>query len=417
MSVSKILDFTKIIDEPKNSYNFNPSIAHWKNNLYLVCYRSFIRYKNIKDQSYTYDPSFDPNHPWLGGRGSNTYWQTVDGYDATGFFIMKIEQSITMMKKMNDGKSIIIKDDEGLKMTTFRHLPGVDARLIFLREDHFAMIYNVVKKDENYRVKGENCGKGCMLIAIRILKIENGNLIAYKEQILCPEISNTTEKNWSLWLYKQNFYFSYGLSPKHKIYELYYDKNGSISCMPNFLEDQYEIYGQIEEIYNRKEKILAISTSTPAIQRKNGFGKYIGVGHIKYFNNLIVNLINPTPLENFHVKTSNFQKHPFFNYLMFIYEFDPENGNISSISDFFIPEESNFILSFPTGLFYIDNELSILYGDHDSSCKMIIFNENILTKLLKPFVISQFDPKNINFFFFPQRCVLKNDLCKILLEI
>jgi hypothetical protein len=40
--LSKIIDFTRILNEDSNSYCFNPSIAHWKDNLYLISYRIFL---------------------------------------------------------------------------------------------------------------------------------------------------------------------------------------------------------------------------------------------------------------------------------------------------------------------------------------------------------------------------------------
>lgn len=68
---------------------------------------------------------------------------------------------------------------------------------------------------------------------------------------------------------------------------------------------------------------------------------------------------------------------------MFIYEFDPENGKITRISDMFIPENSEYLLVFPTGLIYVGDELWIFYGDHDSSCKIMTIKQDIVSRLLK----------------------------------
>ena len=43
ISVSKIEDFTEKLNDNSLSFNFNPSIAHWKYDLYLVCYRTYVK--------------------------------------------------------------------------------------------------------------------------------------------------------------------------------------------------------------------------------------------------------------------------------------------------------------------------------------------------------------------------------------
>jgi hypothetical protein len=103
----KSIDFTNLTHEVDPSVHcFNPSIAHWKGDLYLCCYRAFVRYPNQRKIEQKLDPEVDPNHPWLGGDQSVTWWNTVVRGDGTGFFIMQISQplyQVKNVKKLNDG--------------------------------------------------------------------------------------------------------------------------------------------------------------------------------------------------------------------------------------------------------------------------------------------------------------------------
>lgn len=65
--VSKILDFTDKLNEKDNTYCFNPSIAHWKDDLYLVCYRRFVRFPKSEKDDVNLENENKKNHPWLKG--------------------------------------------------------------------------------------------------------------------------------------------------------------------------------------------------------------------------------------------------------------------------------------------------------------------------------------------------------------
>ena len=90
--ISKTIDFTNLTFESDPGVHcFNPSIAHWKGNLFLCCYRAFVRYPNQQKSTKLLDPEVNPNHPWLGGDQSVTWWNTVLGGDGTGFCILQID--------------------------------------------------------------------------------------------------------------------------------------------------------------------------------------------------------------------------------------------------------------------------------------------------------------------------------------
>jgi len=417
MEISKTMNFTPIIEE--KGYTFNPSIARWKENLYLCSYRTFIRYKNIDDNKY--NPIYAPNHPWLGGENSTTWWKPIDGHDETGFLILSLESGkIKNVKSLNDGKSIYIHGEYFQPvLTNLKRLKAIDSRLIHIYDDFFLLSYNVWVS--NYlNIKNGTCENGCFIIAARILKLNNGNILLYKENILCPSISNQTEKNWSFWIYNNNIYFSYGLAPNHSFYIVKTDLfNGDIICSPNPIVEKIGYYGYLENKYklNGSEKFLFISVTTPAIPKWNDKNRYIGIGHVKYKHDFrFMNLIKTTPLGIFFNRTRNFKRHPIYDYLMFIYEFDPRDGEIKQITDMFLPEDTNYILSFPSGIEYApDGNIIISYGDHDSFCKILKIKRDVLDKLLKP--IDMKPAEKMNFFPLPKVCINKKDICSLILEI
>jgi hypothetical protein len=419
MQVSEIIDFSSIVPEQRNVYSFNPSIARWKDNIYLCAYRSFIRYKDV--DSKRYDPLFDPNHPWLGGNNSTTWWRTIDGKDQTCFFLMKIDVEISDVKSLNNGQSLY--DATNNKLTNFTGINGVDARLLHLTGDYFLLSYNTNFRNE-LQIKAGNCKSGCFIIATRLIRLNaQGFLGLYGENILCPQISNQTEKNWSFWVYNKNVFFSYGLSPSHEFYNVQINfSTGAMRCVPMPTTDVLSYYGNLEKVYNSgsKDKFFHISVTTPALPFGNE--RYIGVGHVKYKNQEeYIRLVRTSPLANFYSQTKTFKRHPIYDYLMFIYEFNPITGQVTRVSDMFLPGDTEYILAFPSGLEFTPNgDIIISYGDHDSSCKFITIRRDIVNKILKPVgVINNVllpQAKDLYFFSFPQTCIDRNGLCQLILN-
>lgn len=346
MQVSEIIDFSSIVPEKTNVYSFNPSIARWKDNIYLCAYRSFVRYKDVNSKRF--DPLFDPNHPWLGGNNSKTWWRTIDGKDQTCFFLMKIyDRKISDVKSLNNGKSIY--DIKTGSLTNLTGINGVDARLLHLTGDYFLLSYNTNFRSE-LQIKTGDCRSGCFIIATRLIKLnDQGSLGLFDENILCPQISHQTEKNWSFWIYNKNVFFSYGLSPSHEFYSLQINfSNGAMQCIPRPTIDSLGYYGTLEKIYNSnsKEKFFHISVTTPALPFDSG--RYIGVGHVKYKNQEeFIRLVRTSPLASFYSQTKTFKRHPIYDYLMFIYEFNPATGQVTRVSDMFLPSDTEYIFSIP----------------------------------------------------------------------
>ena len=198
--------------------------------------------------------------------------------------------------------------------------------------------------------------------------------------VLCPEIQNTVEKNWSFWNVGTNLYFSYGLYPKHEIYGLEMNEDKKLSCSGIKIVEQNEsILQKLSKYYSDK---LAISVTTPAI-RFNEY-EFLGVGHVKYRYLDEIDKFFYTPLYDFtmSIRSSNKIFHDYYIYLMYFYTFDAY-GNVTGISDMFIPQ-SDGALCFPSGLTY-SNTLDIIvsYGDLDNSCNLLFFNNGDVKKMIK----------------------------------
>jgi hypothetical protein len=474
--ISKTVDFTNLtLEVDPGVHCFNPSIAHWKGNLFLCCYRAFVRYPSqISNQNSnqnsnpnqssnqtasqpsnqisiksTLDPVVDPNHPWLGGDKSVTWWNTVLGGDGTGFFILQIDLpqfNLRNVKRLNDGKSIFSLSSSSPNsnpnplQTNWTKLKGVDARLLHLKGDYFLLSYNTSVYSNEMKIKqNQTCSSGCFMIATRLIKLNNqtGELGVFQENIMCPSISNPIEKNWSFF-FSSNLFFSYGLAPSHQIYPATINfENGIVTCItPNLEKMQYDkpttnFFGQLESFYNPtslKSKFFHVSVTTPAIPNRLNPGRFIGVGHIKFKNKDqdALNYFQDTPLGKFYFTHSNLKRHPIYDYFMFLYEFDAKTGGtITRVSDAFLPDEqTNYVLSFPSGLEYAspsppsnsnpNNNLMIAFGDHDSMCKLCIIRDYVWNKMLRRIK----HPSDFQFLMLPKSCYTKRAaVCSLLLSV
>jgi len=385
-----IVNFSKILPENPNVYTFNPSISYWKDNLYLCVYRRFVRYPKLYQNNfkeYTEKSILDPNHPWLGGpmndlpEGSQSFfWSTIGfGYDNTGICLLEIDKydNVEKIIDYNYGNNVV--NIEGNFIEKNEMIKGQDARLLYIGNNEFIVSYNTNVSD--IKIKDDNCQEGCYLIATRLIKIKDDRtLILGDEIILCPEISNRTEKNWSFWNISDNLFFSYGLYPSHDVFSI---KNNNFKLECNSIMSMTNKNSFFEKFIKRYEPLgIFISVTTPAIKfYKNS---YIGVGHIKYKYNDVENIknIKGSPLEKFtnNMKQQNKQFHPIYVYLMFFYIFDIKTLSLQKISYMFLPY-SSAVLCFPSGITQKPNkQFLITYGDADSSSNFFtISSKNILS--------------------------------------
>lgn len=397
-----MVNFTELLSENSNMYLFNPSIAHWRNDLYLCVYRRFIRYPKLyqKTTKYNYSeiPTRDPNHPWLGGIGSETWWKSFYGQDNTGIVLLQINGSKCSVVRNYKNNDIFYMDElEGKKRNVKPIIKGVDARLLYINDNKFVLSYNTFLSNRNdIQIKNnKKCTDFCGLISSQIIEINNDyELVIYPASILCTNISNKVEKNWSFWKTQNNdLVFSYGLVPKHDIYKLAITQHNTIKC--NGLYNSVESASLLKAFGTFYKNKVFISVSTPAVVFENNM--YIGVGHIKYKYKDIEKL-KGTNLYNFTELMKQEKKilHSEFIYLMFFYIFNQYNGNILMLSHMFLPK-SKFALCFPSGLTKtVRGNFLISYGDGDTKCKYLILTKDYIKNLLA-YSSGKFIPSKVEF--------------------
>ena len=398
------IDFSEILPVSKNVYTFNPSIAHYRDDLYLCSYRAFVRYPQIlqKTESYDYTEDYvtDPNHPWLGGIKGELWWNSEYGYDLTEFVMLKITQAGVVTLDINYLNSGIINSTQ-TEMINPGIMNGVDGRLLKLSDNKFIISYNVAISDKGMIIGGgKSCAEKCTLIATRIIQINpvNKSMILGDETILCPSISKNTEKNWSLSRVSDtDVSLSYSIESSHELYRLKIERD-SVSCDEVHISQSAPFFIALKAYYNNQ---ISISVSTPTIPIGGDPFVRISVGHIKY-KWADLSIYPPgSPLVLFTQKMQRLEGlivHPVAIYLMFLYTFDYRTGQLLSCSDMFSPK-SNTLLCYPSGLSPCSGSPSgniiISYGESDSRCKfMSVGQEWIESQLIKGDII---DPSIIKF--------------------
>jgi hypothetical protein len=371
-------NITSVLSQKKGEILFNPAIAHWKGDLFLCAYRVFIRYKDTstRRKKTIIDPLHNPQHPWMGGPGSEFYWQSKSGYDETRIVLLQIK----------GGRPKLVR--------AYGTISGVDIRLFKIRDNIFAVTGNMWVQSEGVRVKGGECNSGCMLMTVRTLTITSKNKLQISHGlVLCPQISGRVEKNWSLWKDPSGeLLMSYGVSPRHEVFHLHVE--GDIIECPKITKTvgKNDFFKRFSLFYNH---IIHASLSTPAFRMSSG--NYIAFGHVKYRYKDISKIREDTNLYAFNELLKKKSKffHPIYVYLMYIYEFSPEPPyTILRISNMFMPE-SKFSLVFATDLTFspVDNKYILSYGDHDSECWLLAMSEKEIDQALQV----QDDPADVEF--------------------
>ena len=396
--MTTVVDFSEILPVSKNVYVFNPSIAHYRDDLYLCSYRAFVRYPQILQKSETYDYTeeyiTDPNHPWLGGIKGDLWWNPEYGYDLTEFVMLKITPNNQVTLDIDYLNSGIINSTQ-TEMINPGIMAGVDGRLLKLSDNKFIISYNVAISDGMIIGNDKTCDKKCTLIATRIIQINPGNksMILGNETILCPSISKMIEKNWSLSRVSDtDVSLSYSIESSHELYRLKIDRD-VVSCTEVHISQSAPFFIALETYYNNQ---ISISVSTPTISL--GDSVRLGVGHIKYMWADLSVYPQGSPLVLFTRKMQRKEGlivHPVAIYLMFMYTFDYITGQLLSFSEMFSPK-SNTLLCYPSGLTKSPSGKIILsYGESDSRCKFMSFSQEWMeSQLIKGDIIY---PSNIAF--------------------
>lgn len=375
----------RITPQTANSILFNPSIGWLENNFYILAIRNFCRYPNMKfydseglqlpPEKYHINPIFNPQHPWLGGDESATYWQKFkDSSDTTDIFLIsfdgeaiKIYQFITTLPDMVDVR--IFRENYDAKKKTWLF------RLIGNKND--LVTFNAKYKLRN----GKPCDWAgpCTIIVdqpIEITRIsETAVTITMLKKVYAPcmHLSSQTEKNWSLWNWRGNIYISYFLFPQHRVFLYKSDIDCTelpISRSPN----EENLFSKLERYY--KNGKFKISLSTPACYLPD-YKVFFAVGHIS-MSNWLVQISGNDPLGKW-IEINGSKElvwHPRLAYFAFFYIFNPhiDGFPLTYVSPAFMIEGFEpYPLCFPSGLALNEekNSLILSYGESDIRAKLL----------------------------------------------
>ena len=353
-----IIDITSQLNlTMKNYYCFNPSIIHYKDNIYIVVYR--IAHYDIPMEY----------HPWK-------IWDS-------GYKFFDNPKNVIQNKYRNElgnehtvlisGKNQITKtaehDSTGLAFFSFNgnrfdlitninnifgNEMNQDARIIKIGDD-FYVTYNVFERYD----------KTCVRMRYRKLKITGTNIKLSAEYPMFSPRYKDIDKNCVFDLNK-NILYEIG-----RTFDIIIDGKMIRKKVPE-LAKLIDYYG---------DSNIFVSIGSPPVK----FGDcMLATGHIKI---TYKSLMNKHPVDKF-LKTINFadiHKHGKYIYFIFIYVFD-KNYNIVKISEPFIPtlrmNHLPYLLAFPTGLCWLNGKICISYGEGDIKCKFLVLNNTELCNLL-----------------------------------
>ena len=261
--VDQIIDFSHLLQVDKKYTVFNPCITHYKDNLYLCCYRVWSRYIDDKDYiEVTKNVYANPNHPWRSRWGGNPDIDDapIKGLiDITKFAMLQIDKKglnyeIKLVKQYSETFNDIIPkkieevylQDEGFQnikgnalkdLKDLYHLSDIkfwkwqDSRLIQTPKEGLFFIIGNVKTSEDKKIyrknqdklfskdidncnleKSRNYNSGnkdnaCYLLYLCALQVDPITLKLIKitePTILCPKFSARIEKNWSIFVDKKS---------------------------------------------------------------------------------------------------------------------------------------------------------------------------------------------------------------------
>jgi hypothetical protein len=378
----KFIDLTdKLSFKYDNYYIFNNSILHFKDNIFLMSYRTIKynlgvkihpwsfwinRYKLLQNREIEKNKHFEDiyklydTNKYRYGLGLNHdniiildnnlsishISEVLEEFDGTGLAILEYNEDLddfTVKYNMNN---------------IFGNEMNQDARLQYSNGEIW-ITYNVfLSNDQGLRVE----------LFKRKLYIDLDAKFIYMtpESYLLHNKHNLVEKNCTI--HNDNVLYEI-----HHNFVVHRD-NGDIFLGNN----------DIIKKFKKNNKNVIFSLGTPAIR----FGSdFLCAGHLKLeykkeignnncFSSSFLNSIDWTKIK----------KHGKYIYFAFFILFD-SNYNILKMTDFFIPSNDNdhlpYLLSFPTGLTMYKDNIFMSYGEGDERTKILRFNTDEIFKLLK----------------------------------
>jgi hypothetical protein len=365
-----------------NSLNlFNMSIVHYKDNLFLVCFRQFKNkcYNSITDiiDKDNFKP-YHKNHPW------SSYWKDLTKEQCKLNTIKYINEEILAG---GDGSSydsstrtffalIVIEENIKIIKQYINYLIYEDTRL-YKDINNKLYAYGLKYIDEN----SNNVGR---LFRIEIEILDSDSDINFINEIKLCNQTNKIEKNWMFDINNNIYNIPY---PKFLPIQIYSITNNLPNiCSDNGIIEFTSFFENYNKLYDNNKKIIRFSGGTPLITLPNS--KQIFVGHIvvdhkklDYTNTnpliqknleLFKNHPKDTPFKNEKYKYHHYE---FIYYMLFI---EINNNKITRLSKpFAIFFKENTGINFPTGLTLFNEQLLLTFGESDylSNISIIDINE------------------------------------------
>jgi hypothetical protein len=382
MLVQKLTDHLKLKVASKRHVRFNPSIVHYKNDIYYMTYRLWVPYTRNANKV----TPLQWKHSW------------ASTYDGTVFAILR---------RLNNGGFMVLHE----KLLEVDDHTIIDTR-IFKMPRGFGISFNqwtwypVGSPTPELKKACYGPSTVCTLIGRARLNINPKDVKAYglvhpclNHKDVLPVSSRCftgqrEEKNWVWWFNKKNEeMITYFIEPHIVL------KHSNKKCT-TVGETNKGILAKLKKVYPS----LKFSAGTPPIKWSES--EYIALGHCKY-NYKTTKILNTKNLKgktmHFNATGCNFGTGvtPTLVYMMFFYTFkNTAPYEITKFSHAFIPPmHGNFLLPFPSGIASIPktNKYVISYGEGDVEVKLLTLDRPYIEKLLMPF--ESITPENFKFTF------------------
>jgi hypothetical protein len=368
-----------------NYYTFNPSLLHYKNQLYLLAYRVIyydlplsISPWGVWNSNYLLFPdakqaALAKYRSYLGPSfeiplQNKKLEPRVDGeVDTTGLAMLSLAQNGSWEVKWN---IVQVFPDEY----------NQDARIYKLNKE-LVIVYNVFEKEK-------------IGLRYRTFHLTDTHLVFSEEKYLFDHRFRNCEKH-CFHHYNDPNIIQYSLG--NQFCNLVENEMQKTKC--SFFDYLYQKYGQ--------ENVL-ISLATPPIPYKTHF---LACGHAKIWYKRI-------PHFDFldHIDTKKIKPHGKYIYFAFFYEYD-ETNHILRVSPLFIPSVNNshlpYLLFMPIGLTRSnekdpDSNIILSGGEGDVRLRIIVFQpkeiEYLLSTKSEPcFLTERLSIRHVGYFY-KQNC-------------
>jgi len=353
-----------------NHVRFNPSIVHIQDNEYLLCYRLFIPYENLKKSKIPI--------PW------KSKWQ--NNVDTT--VLCKIQL-------IKNGKFKVLSEDLLQTEPEMYNNRILDTRIFKDINNNVSLSFNTWTTNPKGQIRAElkkQCvgNWSCTYIAKSKLTIKHNKIKLSSFKYPCLNlrsvlplsnrchIGQREEKNWVFWYTKNNNeMISYFVEP-----HIVFQTNKKDNRCKSIAQTSNGNLSKIKALYGNMNFLLG---TPPILYNKN---EYIAVGHMKY-NYKKSQILKESNLKNkvLHFNKACDPKKPGnLIYMMYFYTFSTTFPyEIKRIGHSFIPKgHGKYLLTFPMGIANHTNKSKYVlsYGEADQYIKLLTISKKEIENML-----------------------------------